>query len=329
MQSATRFTRALLAFMVGVLSMFAAAAGDAATTYFPGVGEFGTLMFEDSWPSGSDEDHNDVVVRWNLAVSQNGLGDTEQLTYTLSVPALGSTTANGLALRLPVPAATPYQAFINTGLGPVPVLPGVGESQAVLWLVDDLRALLYPGQPGLINTDPAVSPVPVAPPMMLQIQFVTPVTLNVPAEPFDLFLHRSGDHSHQIHLPQYYGTDVVNPLLFGTGDDASDPAPPAGSRWYVDDFGLPWAINIPEDTSHPNYPGLAAIPSERTPIADAYPDFLLFAASGGTQATDWYLNPVVENLYAAAAVPEPATFILGLLGLSGLCLVGWRRRRRS
>ena len=328
MQFPDTLARRLFSLVAGTLFLFAAAAVDAATTYFPGPTEFGTLMIEDSWPSASDEDHNDVVVRWNLAVDENGSGDVQQLTYTLIVPALGSNTANGLALRLPIPAGTPLQATLGTPQGAGPVFPAGGESQVVLWFVEDLRDL-YPGETGFINTVPADPPVPVAGPMTLQIQFPTPVTLNVPDEPWDLFVFRSGDHSHQIHRPEYYGTDVVNPSLFGTGDDASEPAPPAGDRWYVDGDGLPWVINIPEDTSHPNYPGLAAYPKETVPIEDAYPDFMVFVVSGGTQATDWYLNPVVENLYAAEAVPEPATFVLGLLGLSGLCLVGWRRRRRS
>ncbi|MFX9672890.1 DUF4842 domain-containing protein, partial [Acinetobacter baumannii] len=51
--------------------------------------------------------------------------------------------------------------------------------------------------------------------------------------------------------------------------------------YYVTKQNYPWAINF---TSPFIYP------IERTSIADAYPYFLKWASSGGTQFNDWFIN---------------------------------------
>ena len=56
-------------------------------------------------------------------------------------------------------------------------------------------------------------------------------------------------------------------------------------------------------------------------------DLILADGSAGTSAGDIYLS--VMNQVVVSAVPEPSTLALGALGLIGLGLAAWRKRRRS
>lgn len=277
------------------------------TTYFPGESEFGTLLFEDQWPAAGDLDFNDLVLRYNYQLERNTDGNVVSIDAIYQPVAMGTLQNNALALRLPLSSAALINATVTIGGNTSAVAPTPGESDLVLSLSDDLRADLAGGGPGFLNTVPGASLLPMQT-CTLHISFIAPV--NLPAdEPFDLFLHRAGDPSHQVHRSPYYGTDLVDPSLFGTGDDASDPPPgDGGTRWYVTADGMPFVLNIPEQVDHPDFPGLAAYPRENVRIDVAWPDIVAFAASGGTLNTDWYLNPDAEFLYAP--VPEPSAFLL-------------------
>jgi LruC domain-containing protein len=297
----------------------------AGTTYFPGQGEFGTLLFEDLWPTEGDFDFNDVVLRYNYATNHDGFGAVTSIDATYQLGALGTLMNDSLVLHLPVPQSTPLNATVTIGSSIQPVAAEPDESDVVL-VVSDLRSDLCGGAPGFINTDPAVPYVSI-PAVQLHIDFAAPQL--VPSdEPYDLFIMRTGDRSHQVHLPQYPGIDAENQALFGTGIDDSDPPPSlGGTSWYHTADGVPFALNIPTELDNPLHPDLWAVPSERTPIADAYPDFLSFISSGGTASTDWYLYPNPEHLYAP--VPEPSTFVLIAPAVLGLAAVARRRVRRS
>jgi LruC domain-containing protein len=292
------------------------------TTYFPGQGEFGALLFEDQWPSRGDFDFNDLVLRYNYQVHDDGVGNVTSIDASYQLAAMGTLGTQGLALRLPLPATTVVNATATIGSTSYPLVAAPGESELVFLLSNDLRADLCGGVPGFINTDPLVPAVTIAP-LNVQIQF--PVAAPLPSnESFDLFIHRAGDAGHQVHLPTYYGTDLVDPSLFGTGDDASDPPPGSGgTQWYVTAEGIPWALAFSHPVDHPLYPGLLAVPAETSPIESAYPDFLAWASSGGTLATDWYLHPDPAFLYAP--VPEPTSLVIALVG--ALCLAGWGWQR--
>jgi LruC domain-containing protein len=272
----------------------------------------GMVLFEDQWPHRGDSDFNDQSIAYNYQFVTDATGHVVGLQATFNVLAIGATIHNGLNLHLPVSASAISLATLDTGSGAADVSSIAGQSELDLPLIDDTRSL-YPGVSGFINTDPAVPPVPVAHSMQLDIQFSQPVSLDVSTAPFDLFIARTGDRSHQVHLPQYSGTATgADQSLFGTGDDAS-----ATGRWFVNKQGLPFALAVPD---------VIPWPKESTSIELAYPHIVDFAASGGTQATDWYSFPNAQYLYSPA--PEPSTLVLAGLGLLGLGFAMLRKQCR-
>jgi hypothetical protein len=130
----------------------------------------------------------------------------------------------------------------------------------------------------------------------LTIQFASPVSLDVAAAPFDVYIERAGVPGHQIHQPQYAGTSSMNAALFGTIDDGS-----TATRHFVDTDGLPFALNIPQIIDYPQ---------ETIAIDQVYPDISAFASSAGTQHADWFLtNEVKAKAFTGGAngtgVPQP------------------------
>jgi LruC domain-containing protein len=271
----------------------------------------GMLLFEDLWPSNGDLDFNDQVIAYNYSEKTNSTGQVTNLQATFNVLAVGSTLHNGLYLHLPIPASEVVSATLNLGqgAGPVTVDPVSGESDLVIPLAADTRSLF--GNPtGFINTTPG-TPTLTAPTITFDLQLASPAALTGDA-PFDLFIARTSDYGHQIHLPQYGGTSLVDSSLFDTGDDNSSAAT---GTYYVNKQGVPFALNVPQTIPWP---------TETTPIDLAYPDIDAYFASGGTQHTDWYLTDVNPQ-YLYSSVPEPRSFALMAIGTVGFAA---RRGRR-
>ena len=130
----------------------------------------------------------------------------------------------------------------------------------------------------------------------VEVTFAAPVALSLGAAPFDVFIFRAGDLSHQIHFPQYLGTQTMNSGLFGTGEDGS-----TATRKFVHHSGIPAALNLMTTTHYP---------LEEVAIERLLPNILGFAASGGATHADFYASAVVAaqgHDIAAVAVPTLAT----------------------
>jgi LruC domain-containing protein len=110
------------------------------------------------------------------------------------------------------------------------------------------------------------------------LELSTPVTLDSSAAPFDIFLYRSDDPSHEIHRPMYGGTANMNTSLFGTLSDGS-----TSSRHFVTSNGIPFALDVPPSTRYP---------LEAHGISLLYPDILGFGSSGGAQNTNYYATNI-------------------------------------
>ena len=92
------------------------------------------------------------------------------------------------------------------------------------------------------------------------------------------FLISNLRRSYEIHLPDYAATDKADSKLFGTNDDASVVLT---GKTYISKENWPWAISNN---------GVFNYPVEGINVSQAYPRFLSWAASAGTQFSDWYTN---------------------------------------
>lgn len=70
--------------------------------YSPGENTFGTLMFEDLWPSFGDYDMNDLVVDYQVNEVSDAQNRIKDVKFTAVIRATGAGFKNGFGVQLPV-----------------------------------------------------------------------------------------------------------------------------------------------------------------------------------------------------------------------------------
>jgi LruC domain-containing protein len=255
----------------------------AAAVFAPAEGQHGMLLFEDRWPADGDLDFNDAALTYNYVLLLDGQGRVTSLQLSLNVLAVGAALSNDVWLRLPVPRGLVASVQRNTEDGvSEPLALADDETDAVFRLVANPHSL-FPVHPGFANTEPTAEAMRGKPQNFL-VRFAVPVALDVAEAPFDLFLARTDDVGHQIHLPQYGGTDRMDRSLFGTQNDASSE-----QRHFVNGRGLPFALHMPQ---------VIAWPREYMSLDSVYPEIGLFAVSGGQEGRSWYTGAMdLERAY--------------------------------
>ncbi|MBI9039574.1 MAG: LruC domain-containing protein, partial [Bacteroidales bacterium] len=108
------------------------------------------------------------------------------------------------------------------------------------------------------------------------------------------------ERSHEVHMDGHPPTKAADMSLFGTendasqntwawnpGDQFSNPA-----AFYKTSTNLPWGLEIVTSEFY--------IPLEKIEIINAYPQFQVWAESGGSENQDWYNYPDDSKIF----VPE-------------------------
>lgn len=264
--------------------------------YVPAAGQHGALLFEDQWPELGDADFNDVVIAYAYNFALDGDGLVRGITAIFDVLALGGNFNNGLGLHLPI-SANDTSVTQTIGAGPpVAVVPGA-DAELTVHVTRNLREL-FGSRPGPINaiSGPSTSSQRV----VLHVDLAQPVSADIVAEaPFDVFIFRSDDPSHEIHRTSYPGTAMMRGSLFGTASDRSSVG-----RYFVDSRNLPFVMDLPQFDKWPN---------EGEDIGLLFPGIVPFAASGGTTHLDFYSNGVdATYAYRGAppVTPQPIAAIL-------------------
>ncbi len=214
-----------------------------AVSYAPASDDHAMLVFEDQFPSSGDRDFNDAVISYRYRLELDANGDAVRLVALFSAPAMGGDTLLGLGLHLPVNASSVVSLTRTFEGQTAQPLSMQTDAEATALLSTDLRADLYPGVFGPVNVQG--NPVQGLA-MQVVFTFAPGTSLSIAGAPYDVFVVRSQDHSHEIHLPQYSGTQAMNTALFGTANDASQPG-----RAFVDDTGLPFALHLPTQVPYP------------------------------------------------------------------------------
>ncbi len=250
--------------------------------FFFNEGSYGTLAFEDMWPSIGDYDFNDAVIDYNFNQITNADNDLVEIIGYLRLKAHGAYFHNGFGFQLPF-----NKNLIESVSGDIFVDGEVvnldsknlesNQSLPVVIVWEDAYDVLPQSGGGVgVNTTPGI---PYVTPQLLElsIKLSSPVDLSdagiPPYNPF-IFIDRQRDV--EVHLVDNTPTDLANPELFGTDADNSDPA---SGRYYKTAKNLPWAINIIEEFEYP---------VEKAEITTAYLKFGEWAESNGSLYNDWW-----------------------------------------
>lgn len=273
-------------------------ANKAFNNMYPSKSGFGTIAFEDLWPSKGDYDMNDHVVNYQINQITNSANKVVEIDGKLVLAAMGASYHNGFGIALGIPNSS-VQSVTTTfkkvtgslvkhgtttvggnGLETPVNNPYNGVSQEAVYIVydDGYDILPYAGGGNGVNT--TIGSTYVTPDTIsFKIIMKTPQDYyNMGTPPYNPFIFVNQERSREVHLPNYVPTGMAKAAYFMTNQDNSIPAK---KRFYKTYRNLPWAILFPTQFSYPK---------ELSPIIDAYNNFASWAQSSGNSYQDWYSN---------------------------------------
>ena len=252
--------------------------------YFPSSEKFGTLAFEDTWPSKGDFDMNDLVVNYQINRVTNADNQLVEIkgTFVSRASGAGFHNAFGFQLNNIKPDAVRSVTGNKTGNNDVFKFDANGlesnQEFANCIVFDDIyRVLKYPGKGVFINVSKDAPFVPydttkitltLNPGIALSALNMNDINFYIVAD-----VLKSG-RGREIHLIDGVPTSLVDNTYFGKHDDIS-----SGSRYYRTANNLPWGINISEGFDYM---------TEKISIDKGYNNFIKWAESGGVEFIDWY-----------------------------------------
>ncbi|MGL5318951.1 MAG: LruC domain-containing protein, partial [Bacteroidales bacterium] len=160
--------------------------------HYPGYGLYGTLAFEDLWPSQGDYDMNDLVCDYNIIHYLNAQNLLVRIEGAIQVRASGANYRNGFAMQLGVTPEV-VQSLIVTG-GSVTNMTldekGLesGQSKANIIFFDDVYKLFDAPSGSFINTEMS-QPLRSHKTITFALQFNTPQNpITVTAPPYNPYI---------------------------------------------------------------------------------------------------------------------------------------------
>ena len=254
-------------------------------TYFPSQNVFGSLAFEDLWPSKGDYDMNDLVVNYRFRIVTNAQNKVVDLEPWFCVSAAGAGYKNGFGFQLD--GILPGQVASVTGCSPQNSSISVasnglenGQSKAVIVVFDNFNHVIHrhPNGGAYFNTD-TTKAKGYSDTLKLSIHFASPVLQSaMGSPPYNPFLIKNMTRNIEIHLADHIPTSLANTALFATGADNTIPSL---GRYYKTANNLPWALNLPVKFDYV---------VEKAPVIQGYNYFADWSESTGVTFTDWYTN---------------------------------------
>ena len=250
--------------------------------YNPAMG-YGTLAFEDLWPSKGDYDFNDLVVDYRFKTVTNANNKISEVIATFVIRAIGAGQHNGFGFQLPGAAVAGADVEVTGSKlseGIITLNPNgteAGQEKITMIVFDDAYKLMpFAGGFG-VNVEPGAKYVkPDTTIIAMSFKPNTYSMADVSIDHFNPFLIVNLNRGKEIHLPDNLPTTLANPAFFKTGNDDSDPAL---GRYYKTKTNLPWAIRISSGFDYT---------IERAQITSAYLKFAAWAESAGVQYPDLY-----------------------------------------
>lgn len=249
--------------------------------YSPGKNLYGTLAFEDLWPSKGDYDFNDFVTDYNFTTITNSLNKVVDIIANFKVRASGASLHNGFSFQLgispdmieSVTGTKKYTDKISFNANGTEA----NQSKAVITVVDDVFSLF---NAQMVNTVPGGVTLPDEN-ITITIHLKTPANISdLGVPPYNPFIISGidGGRGREVHLAGMAPTDLVDATLFGQGEDISNVA---AKEFYIAAQNFPWALKLPVSFDYP---------IENTEISKALLKFNEWVKSKGATYPDWYLD---------------------------------------
>ncbi|MDL2222421.1 LruC domain-containing protein, partial [Parabacteroides sp. OttesenSCG-928-N08] len=224
------------------------------------VEHYGTLAFEDLWPSQGDYDMNDVVVSYNSTLYKDPKTNKVVKVVDEFTPVFnGASYTNGFGYQ--------YHKLSSADIKSVTIATESGITSTFM-----KGASLEPGQdkPTIILCDNIKEAISKNARFTVTTEFhgVDEANLYPPYNPFIIVRSDEG-RQVEVHLTNYPPTSLADKGIFGTHTDHSSPD---YGIYYVSDNNFPFAINLFRDDSFIGAP-------EGKRIDTAFPLFTGWATS--------------------------------------------------
>lgn len=229
----------------------------------------GSLAYEDNWPNQGDYDMNDVVIYYSATIVKSTEDKWKEnlvrTTTTFKPVNNGASFTNGFGFQLDEVEKKNISSVRVSQEGNI-----ISESlepeadRAVIIVFSDLKSVLN-------------KPITVVIEYSKFNDIKDTEEVRPPYNPF-IFVNK---RSHEVHLPGYKPTSLVDESLRGTGNDL-DKDDNGKAMYYISKDNMPFAINL----SNVEFKW----PSENTSITTYYPSFKLWKESNGASNKDWYLH---------------------------------------
>ena len=227
------------------------------------------IAFEDLWPSTGDFDFNDLTMSNQVVINKDANFNLLTADFKVSIDAIGASIHNGIGMMLYDNDGNSFSNNIITSVEGNVTLDSENVNGLILTndVFDAIDEYYQNNGSGPTKTPDTLS---------------FTITFNSNAEEFipELYIFRSADRSYEIHRSEFPATSVADLSLFNTIDDNGN---------YKTGNGLPWGIEIFLDGQYKS-------PREKVDMTLAYPQFSLWATSGGSENTTWYTTPVEANV---------------------------------
>ena len=245
--------------------------------YYASSGLFGSLAFEDLWPSKGDYDFNDLVVDYNFNRISNAQNKVITLQGKFVVRAIGANFKNGFGFTIEgldpslieSVSGTEYtEGFIQTNSNGTEA----GQSNATIIVFDNAW------EHGYGNTKQDETFI-VADTLTVNINLKTPVDANdFGVAPFNPFIIINKERGKEVHLANNPPSDLAEVTYFG---QSADDTQPGIGKYYKTKENLPWAINFPSKFQYP---------VEKASIDVSHLNFINWVLSEGIDYKNWYKN---------------------------------------
>ena len=273
-------------------------------SHYPNASGWATIAFEDNWPLTGDYDFTDFVMNYRISEYRRN-DEVIRVKLEGQVAAVGAGYHNGFAFHLPgIPRAQIDEGRMRYLINDIRQQASPLEANrdnAIFIVARDIWDYVSAGEDCKYHrTEPGCgSDVQMR--FTMTIPMVSPIESDMmPAFPYDPFLFASDGYEHgyvfglppgrpyEIHLPGQAPTEAFREDFFNRGDDDSDPAT---GRYFVNENGMPWAINVGIEWQYP---------VEYMDVIYAYPLFPSFIANEGQVNADWYLpeNAIQKNIFS-------------------------------